>query len=483
MAFAAARAAASATIGLGIDETYTVVVSRHLQLSYFDHPPLHQWIAHFGAAAFGEGAGARAPFIALFAATGWLLFTLTRRLFGSRAGLVALVALNVSPFFFLSAGGWVVPDGPLLFALAGLGNCAVALFLEDRSPSLARWLMLGAWIGLAGLSKYSAALSALGLAIFALSTPRGRSALTTPGPYLAILIAVAVVAPVFIWNAENDWVSFAFQGGRGAPSGRLRFDQVGAMAAGEAAFLAPWLAVPLVAGLVAAMRRAGDDPRARFLLALALPPILVFTITPLWSARGLPHWAMPGWFFAFPLAAAWATRRYDNLTRAGIVSAALMALVALLLWAQAAFGLWTRLLPTPENMIDPTIELLGWDALSISPVFRTHPDAPVFAAKWSDGGKIALALGRTRPVVVASQDPRGMAFLGGSEPYVGKDVLIVAPEDRMSATLDRLRPYFQTVDAPETVSVERGGREALRLVVVFAHSLTRPYKLPYPRSQ
>jgi len=82
--FALARLALAATLGLGFDESYTIVVARRLDLSYFDHPPLHQWIAHFAALAFGEGAATRLPFVALFAATGWLMFALTRRLFGAR---------------------------------------------------------------------------------------------------------------------------------------------------------------------------------------------------------------------------------------------------------------------------------------------------------------------------------------------------------------------------------------------------------------
>ena len=138
VAFALARLALAATLGPGFDEAYTIVVARRLDLSYFDHPPLHQWIAHYAALAFGEGAATRLPFIALFAATGWLTFALTRRLFDARAGLVALVALNVSAFFLVSAGGWVVPDGPLLFALAGAALTLAKLFFD--APGSARRL-------------------------------------------------------------------------------------------------------------------------------------------------------------------------------------------------------------------------------------------------------------------------------------------------------------------------------------------------------
>jgi hypothetical protein len=50
-AFALARLALMLSLGLGQDEAYTLVVSRKLALSYFDHPPLHQWIAHYAALA------------------------------------------------------------------------------------------------------------------------------------------------------------------------------------------------------------------------------------------------------------------------------------------------------------------------------------------------------------------------------------------------------------------------------------------------
>src|ERR1700722_11684360 len=101
-------------VGLGIDESYTIAISRRLSLSYFDHPPLHLWIAHFAALPAGENVVVRLPFVALFFATGWIYYRFTNDLFGHRSALIGVFALNVAPFFFASAGSWVVPDGPLL---------------------------------------------------------------------------------------------------------------------------------------------------------------------------------------------------------------------------------------------------------------------------------------------------------------------------------------------------------------------------------
>ena len=146
--FALARLAFAAALGPGSDESYTIVVARRLDLSYFDHPPLHQWIAHFAALALGEGAATRLPFIALFAAYRLAhVHPDTRRLFGARAGLIALAALNLTPFFFASAGSWVVPDGPLDFALAGAAATLARLFFGRPTPRAGLGLWLGVGLG------------------------------------------------------------------------------------------------------------------------------------------------------------------------------------------------------------------------------------------------------------------------------------------------------------------------------------------------
>src|SRR5271166_5387835 len=152
--FLVARIVFAYALGLGIDESYTLAIARTLSLSYFDHPPLHQWIAHFSALALGEGAVVRLPFIVLFAATGWVSHRMTRDLFGARAATIALFSLNVAPFFFASAGSWVVPDGPLLFGLAVAAWALARVFfsaLSGRIEVWGFWLLAGAGFGFAGL--------------------------------------------------------------------------------------------------------------------------------------------------------------------------------------------------------------------------------------------------------------------------------------------------------------------------------------------
>ncbi|HYC24580.1 MAG TPA: glycosyltransferase family 39 protein, partial [Roseiarcus sp.] len=474
--------------GLGVDEAYTLTLARRLTLSYFDHPPLHQWIAHFTGLALGEGVLVRLPFIALFALTGWLMYLLTRELFGPRAGLLATFALNVTPFFFASAGSWIVPDGPLLFALSAAALCLERLLFSPSAQAAWRlWLGAGFFFGLAGLSKYSAVLIVLGLALYFAFAPSARRWLADPAPYCAAVLALAMTAPVVWWNAENNWISFAFQGARGALATHWSAGRLGAMVLGEIALLSPWVAAPLIGALIAAVRaavRGEDDGRRLFLLCLAAPSIIVFTLTPLWGARGLPHWPMPGWFFAFPLLGAWLVGKEAAgfpLRAWGYSAVGLLALIAVLGVAQADSAALSRALGRDRGEVDPTLEALSWSPLSEAPAFRAvKAGAFVVATKWSEAGKIAQALGPGQATLVFSNDPRGFAFLDDPAQFVGEDAVIVVDRKRLEATLASLAAFFERLDPPQFLSFGRSGLDEIDLALVPAHRLLRAYPLPYP---
>jgi hypothetical protein len=476
--FASARLALALTLGLGRDEAYTLVVSRALALSYFDHPPLHQWLAHFSVGLFGETVWARTPFVALFALTGWLLFLLTRSLYGDRAALVALFALNVAPFFFASAGSWIVPDGPLLamLALAALMLSQIFFGAPSGSRAWALWLGVGVSFGLAGLSKYSAALTALGVLAFVATSPKHRRWLGRPEPYVAALLALILVSPVLFWNEAHGWASFRFQGGRGAPGGGGGgAGAVLAMALGEAAYLLPWIFAALIVATFRGFRQSDD--RSRFFLWLALPPILAFTITPFWGERGLPHWTMPGWFFLLPLFGQWASETRIPLRLWASGSALFLAGLAILVVTQTQFG-WIEAL-AGRNLPDPTLEALDWADLRSAPAMAPLP-AFVVTTKWWEAGKVGVALGPQTPIFVFSDDPRGVAFLRDSADFVGRDAVIIGEKRRLDWIEATLAPYFAHLDPPQVFSLGRRGRPEQQLVLVPAHGLTRSFPVPYP---
>lgn len=480
-AFALARLALSLTLGLGHDEAYTLVMSRKLALSYFDHPPLHQWITHFAAEIFGETLATRSPFVVMFAATGWLLYVLTRDLFSPRAGLIALTALNLTPYFLVSAGEWIVPDGALLFALSAAALALAKLFFGDPDGrrAWALWLIVGLCLGLAGLAKYSAALFALGLLVFLTVSPTQRRWLFHPAPYVAAVLTLLMLLPVLVWNAEHEWASFVFQGVRATVGAKSRPWQAPVMALGEIAYLTPWIFAALAGGLAAAIRAGRSDERKLLLACLALPPILVFTLTPLWGERGIPHWAMPGWFFAFPLLGAWLAEPWAARLRlrrwAGGTTLLLAGLAAI-----AIFQSRTGAIPLGANGREPTLELMPWTALAEAEPLKAKPSF-VVAMNWPEASKVALALGPSTPVILFAMDARGWVAFNDSATRIGQDAVIVTRRERLSEALALAEPYFAKLDGPEPFSLGRGGRAEIELALIRAHGLTRAFPVPYPR--
>lgn len=136
------RVVLAATLGLGIDEGYTVATARTFALGTYDHPPLAWWLAGGSSRISGSEAAlaVRLPFILLFALTTWLMFALTRLLFGSRAGLFAALNLNLAPVLAWTTGTFVLPDGSLLTALLAGAYCVARVLFVPGTPAALWWL-------------------------------------------------------------------------------------------------------------------------------------------------------------------------------------------------------------------------------------------------------------------------------------------------------------------------------------------------------
>ena len=488
----ALRLLVAAALPLGIDESYAAVVSRSLSLSYFDHPPAVFWMAHAAAALGGESPLAlRWPFVLLFAATSWMLFRLTARLFTGRAGVWAVVVAQVIPVFSLSSGGWVLPDGPLLFGstAAALAFAIVIPVVRDLPPGDERsnagswwvWLLLGLTLGVAGLSKYHAALLGAGMAVFLFTDIAARRWLARPQPYAALLIAAICVLPVFVWNAQHDWISFRFQGGRAAGPG----NPVTALLqnlAGQAGYLLPWFWVPLVVLLYRGLRTGPRDRATWFCCCLGAGPVLVFTLASLGGRAGLPHWPAPGFFLLLPLLGA-AIARWEQRDRrlatqrmltAGAVYVTLLAIVV----THAATG-WVATVVPGLHRRDPAFELLEYrsvrDTLLGSGLLQRA--RYVATTDWLRGSKIGYALGASTPVLVLNDDRRHFRFAVDVAALAGSDgVLLTRVTHAMSAdSVQRAaRAYaarFDSLHFVRTIPVLRGADTALTLGVFTTRHL------------
>ncbi|MDU4961745.1 MAG: glycosyltransferase family 39 protein [Sporomusaceae bacterium] len=484
----------AAVLGLGIDESYVVSVARSFSLSYFDHPPLHFWLVRASALLAGseQPLVLRLPFILLFAGTTWLMFWLTRFLFGGRAGFYAALLLNVSAVFSLSSGSWVLPDGPLLFfLLAAAAVLARLLYSPGQAQRLPLWLAFGLLTGLGMLSKYHAVFLLAGLFVYLLTSPAARWLLFSPGPYIAVAAAFAVFSPVLIWNAGHGWVSFLFHSGRAVSQG-FSPGAFAANIAGQAVWLLPWIWLPL-AWVLACGLLAGPEPCRRqtqrdkiwLLSCLASGPVIFFTAATLWGAQGLFHWQAPGYLIALPLlgrAAAETAVRFPRLVAVWLRgSVAAFLLLVLVLASHTATGWLAETAPQLFAHGDPTLESLDW--LDLPPALaRQGYLAPaagenyfIVATNWMEAGKIDYALGGALPVIVLSPEPHHYPFVHSLPAFKGRDALIISRQDSQPA----MQPYFDSLTRLPDVTVHRRQRAELKLILYQARSFHGDYPLPF----
>lgn len=446
------RLAFSRLLSPSVDEAYTVVMSRHLALSYFDHPPMMFWMAGLGRWLSGgeSRVAVRLPFLLAFAGTTALVGLLASRLFSRAAGLWAAAVLNLTLFFAVCAGGWILPDGPLLlWAAAAAMSLARALF-DNRGESAWPWCAFGVFTGLALLSKYHGVILPAGAGLFLLTSAPHRFWLRRPAPYLAGAIALVVFSPVLIWNATHDWASFRFQAGRGAVPLTAGTPFLGSLG-GQLGWMLPWIWVPLLLVFASALRSGPREPRGWLLACLAAGPILGFTFLTLLGRPGLPHWTAPGYFFLFPLLGAELARRAaagSPWPRRWLVgSLAGFVLVTGVLYSQTATNWIGRAAPRLLGVGDPTLDLVAWDDLA--PRLESFgPQASglvVAGSLWSDAAKISYALGPRVPVVCIGEDPRGFRYLTDPQALVGRDVLLVVRRRPGPEPTRAYAPYFERV--------------------------------------
>ena len=459
------RLAFAATIGLGIDESYMVAAGRQAAWSYFDHPPLAWWLARGAAALMGSEAPivVRLPFILLGAGTTWLIWRLGDTLFGSRAGFFAALALTLAPVFGVAAGSWVLPDGPLDFALAGFALALAYALFGPPSAATRWWMAAGVAGGLALLSKYSAVLIFAGLFVFLVSSADGRRWFRRPEPYLAALAGLLVFSPVIAWNAGHDWASFGFQGGRAAVAAFRPWMGL-LVLLGGALFLLPWIFAPLALATGRAARAGPADARRWFLVCLGLGPVIAFALIATWS-RGTPlfHWAAPGYLLLLPLLgdhlarAVAAGRRWVRPWAGG--SAAIVVGGLAIVASEVRGGAVSILLPAVAAR-QPALQAVDWTALGPALAGRGllgRPGLVVGAAQWHVAGKVDYGLGGAMPVVCLCRDPRQYGLIRPASAYVGWDAVLVVPAGSRRSAEELYGDWFERLTPLGPVRIGTAG--------------------------
>ena len=187
------------------DEAYYWLWSRHLDFSYYDHPPMVAYLIRLFSFGGDNLFLIRLSTVFCMGVAVWFIYRLALHLRGPRVAALALLIGLLLPATNLGYT-LITPDSPLImFWAMALYYCYLAVS-EDRWRD---YLLAGLSLGGLLLSKYTSVLF-LGFLLLFLLLRRPKRLLQLK-PWLALLLAFVVFSPVIYWNANHDWISFSFQ--------------------------------------------------------------------------------------------------------------------------------------------------------------------------------------------------------------------------------------------------------------------------------
>lgn len=294
------RLVAAAVTPITFDEAYYWTWSKGLAGGYYDHPPMVALVIRAGTMIAGDSElGVRLVSILLALPMSFAIWRATEILFGSRrAAASAVVLLNVT---LMAAVGTLIvtPDAPLLVASSFLLLCLAKVLQTGRG---AWWLAVGAAAGCALLSKYTAMLFGLAIVIWLIAVPKLRHWLWSPWVWLGGAVALALFAPVILWNADHGWVSFIKQLGR-ARIEDFRPAFIAELVPTQVGFATPLVFILGAMGLHAMAWRKSGAFAARVLVGSLFWTIVAYFAWHSLHARVEANWFAPV-YPAFAIAAA-----------------------------------------------------------------------------------------------------------------------------------------------------------------------------------
>jgi 4-amino-4-deoxy-L-arabinose transferase-like glycosyltransferase len=451
------RIALAAASDLAEDEAYYWLWSTHLAAGYYDHPPMIAYWIRAGTSLFGQTAfGVRFAGLIGTLAGSYLIYLTSLSLFRNRlAALTAVLWLNAT-LLFNAAAIIATPDTPLaLFTTLAL--FALAKLIETGRGRW--WFALGAALGLAFMSKYTAVLLVPCVFLWMVASAEGRSWFGRPEPYIGALAALLLAAPVFYWNYAHDWVSFAKQAGHGIkdkPASAIL--SVTELLGGQAGLATPIIfAFCLYGSFYALLRgwRRQDPPW--LLLGTMTTPLFAFFFIHAAEQKIQANW--PG--LVYPAAILAAVHSFFTVAKERRLPRWIGASFRLAPWIGIAFTLTAflqlgfGLLPI-EAKKDPASRLKGWAKLGagIEALERAHSAAGTLTDRYAITGELAFYRTRQQPVLQASERIRYANLPVPDEAKLKQAPALLVVRKGGDAT--RTAAFFETSQFLQTFEREAG---------------------------
>ncbi len=403
-------------VGLGVDEAHYVLYALNLDLSYFDHPPLVGWIQYVFTSVFGTNEfGARVAAIAIGFITSIFIY---RLIYGiennAKYAFIAVLALHAS-FLFNALFIMLMPD-TLLFLL--MIPIIFAVIRIEKENSLKNWLVLGVLLGLAGLSKYTAVLFIVPIVLYVIIKKR-YELFYTPKLIPAVLVALAIISPVLIWNIQNGWSSFSYQSEHVVGANSINwggfFKSLGAQFGAYNPFLFPLAFYGLYKALYS---------KNRTLLLSGLFGIVLisfFTYAALYKTA-LPHWSALFYMLFIPIGSYYALQAGEKLKKYLYFAIGFGLLLSAVAYAELGF----KFIPQKDYQ-SLHRDIYGWDTImKKANRYVKNPSKEALAVtNWTLASR-AIYYNRSYNSEVFLIDKRDDQFdIWEKEQAIGKDLIVI----------------------------------------------------------
>ena len=260
------------------------VWSRFASLSYYEHPPMIAWFIR----AMTEFLGS----------TEWVLelssliynlcililaYKICACFFNKKVALIYLLLLQSTLYYFAGIIFLHIDQPFQIFWLLSLFS-----FCQFCQTKQTRYVIaVGIFAGLGALSKYIMVLFYMGVFLHLIRCQEMRKEFFKIRWYIAGLISLAIFSPVLVWNWQNDWVSFAFQFGRGI-SNEFGLQNFVAFTLGHLALFSlvwSWQVIRLLF-----VKKTYTSVESG-ILSVSIVPLLFFSFASLKGDIADPHWA------------------------------------------------------------------------------------------------------------------------------------------------------------------------------------------------
>jgi hypothetical protein len=323
--------------------------------------------------------------------------------------------------------------------------------------------------GLGLLSKYSNLFVGAGivawLALVRANRPWFRAWQLWAGGALALLLAL----PVFVWNADHDWASFAKQFGRVGHGQQLTAAYFAELVGGSLGLMSPVIAVLAVLGLVKVVRSAtsaGD--RSSALLAAGMLPFLAYLLMHSLHDRVQANWMAP-LYPAFAVCAAIALRGNGSPPKSGSSQGRLGAWALAVGFLLSGLLYWHAVRPFVQlpGQRDPTSQTRGWSELadSIERLRVARGACWVATSSYATTGQLAYHLKGRAPVVQLTERIRYLHLPRIDPATLACPALYVELERRSAPAL--LHARFRSVERLESLSRSYAGVAIATYAVYF----------------